>query len=55
MSSSPTYTLVDKFDEDEFPDIPTAQTKTLWLMRRDATSTGVCGFADDTPCVNLSG
>ena len=26
---------------------PTAQTKTLWLMRRDATSTGVCRFADD--------
>ena len=26
---------------------PTAQTKTLWLIRRDATSTGVCGFADD--------
>ena len=26
---------------------PAAETKTLWLIRRDATSTGVCGFADD--------
>jgi len=29
MSSSPTYTLVDQFDEDEFPDIPTAPAALL--------------------------
>ena len=29
MSSSPTYTVVDQFDEDEFPDIPKAQAALL--------------------------
>ena len=29
MSSSPTYTLVDQFDEDEFPDIPRAPAALL--------------------------
>ena len=29
MSSSPTYTLVDQFDEDEFPDIPKAPAALL--------------------------
>lgn len=29
MSSSPTYTLVDQFDEDEFPDIPEAPAALL--------------------------
>src|SRR5450755_1746088 len=29
MSSSPTYTVVDQFDEDEFPDIPKAPAALL--------------------------
>lgn len=29
MSSSPAYTLVDQFDEDEFPDIPPAPAALL--------------------------
>src|SRR5664279_5964309 len=29
MSSSPTYTVVDQFDEDEFPDIPAALSALL--------------------------
>ena len=33
MSSSPTYTLVDQFDEDEFPDIPEAPAALLATLR----------------------
>jgi hypothetical protein len=29
MSSSPTYTVVDQFDEDEFPDVPKASSVLL--------------------------
>src|SRR5450631_3439282 len=33
MSSSPTYTVVDQFDEDEFPDIPEAPAALLATLR----------------------
>ncbi|WP_222618046.1 ISAs1 family transposase [Nakamurella sp. PAMC28650] len=33
MSSSPRYTVVDQFDEDEFPDIPTAPAALLRALR----------------------
>ena len=33
MSSSPTYTVVDQFDEDEFPDIPAAPAALLAALK----------------------
>lgn len=33
MSSSPTYTVVDQFDEDEFPDVPAAPAALLAALR----------------------
>ena len=33
MSSSPTYTVVDQFDKDEFPDIPTAPAALLATLK----------------------
>lgn len=33
MSSSPRYTVVDQFDEDEFPDIPAAPAALLRALR----------------------
>lgn len=33
MPSSPTLTVVDQFDEDEFPDIPAAPAALLQALR----------------------
>jgi hypothetical protein len=33
MSSSPAYTVVDQFDEDEFPDVPAAPAALLAALR----------------------
>jgi len=34
MSSSPTYTVVDQFDEDEFPDVPKAPAALLAALQQ---------------------
>ena len=62
MSSSPTYTVVDQFDEDEFPDVPPAPAALLAALRtvpdprdRRGRRHGLVGILAVAACAVIAG